>query len=52
MALMMETSSEPKTNDEIVDLEAISALKESAAIELKVTLMIMASCFHMFYVPF
>ncbi|XP_075517133.1 uncharacterized protein LOC142551659 [Primulina tabacum] len=35
MALLMETDSEPKTNDEIFDLEAISALKESAAIELK-----------------
>ncbi|XP_075519350.1 uncharacterized protein LOC142553180 isoform X1 [Primulina tabacum] len=35
MALLMETGSEPKTDGEIIDLEAISALKESAAIELK-----------------
>ncbi|KZV21759.1 tetratricopeptide repeat protein 4 [Dorcoceras hygrometricum] len=35
MALLMEAGSEPQTNDEIIDLEAISALKESAAIELK-----------------
>ncbi|KAL0298124.1 UNVERIFIED_CONTAM: hypothetical protein Scaly_2570100 [Sesamum calycinum] len=35
MALWMEAGSEPKTNEEIVDLEAIAALKESAAIELK-----------------
>ncbi|KAL0415617.1 UNVERIFIED_CONTAM: Tetratricopeptide repeat protein 4 [Sesamum latifolium] len=35
MALWMEAGSEPKTNEEIVDLEAITALKESAAIELK-----------------
>ncbi|KAL6584316.1 hypothetical protein OROMI_003605 [Orobanche minor] len=35
MALWMEAGSEPKTNEEIVDLEAISALKESAAVELK-----------------
>lgn len=36
MALLMEPGSEPVTNDEIIDLEAIAALKESAAIELKV----------------
>ncbi|CAA2939139.1 tetratricopeptide repeat 4 homolog [Olea europaea subsp. europaea] len=35
MALWMEAGSEPKTHDEIADLEAISALKESAAIEFK-----------------
>ncbi|KAK6148030.1 hypothetical protein DH2020_018942 [Rehmannia glutinosa] len=35
MALWMEAGSEPKTNEEIVDLEAISALKESSAIEFK-----------------
>ncbi|PIN26246.1 hypothetical protein CDL12_00990 [Handroanthus impetiginosus] len=35
MALWMEAGSEPKTKEEIFDLEAISALKESAAIELK-----------------
>ncbi|KAL3531176.1 hypothetical protein ACH5RR_010498 [Cinchona calisaya] len=35
MALWMEAGSEPKTESEIVDLEAIAALKESAAIELK-----------------
>ncbi|KAI3455083.1 hypothetical protein Pfo_011746 [Paulownia fortunei] len=35
MALWMEAGSEPRTNEEIVDLEAISALKESAAVELK-----------------
>ncbi|KAL0355043.1 UNVERIFIED_CONTAM: Tetratricopeptide repeat protein 4 [Sesamum radiatum] len=35
MALWMEAGSEPKTNEEIVDLEAIAALKESAALELK-----------------
>ncbi|XP_057964073.1 uncharacterized protein LOC131155152 [Malania oleifera] len=35
MALWMETGSEPKTDSEIADLDAISALKESAALELK-----------------
>lgn len=35
MALLMEAGSEPKTNEEIIDLEAISALKVSTAIELK-----------------
>ncbi|KHG10986.1 ttc4 [Gossypium arboreum] len=35
MALWMETGSEPKTETEIADLEAISALKESTALELK-----------------
>ncbi|XVF21481.1 hypothetical protein REPUB_Repub12eG0094100 [Reevesia pubescens] len=35
MALWMESGSEPKTESEIADLEAISALKESAALELK-----------------
>ncbi|KAL2482628.1 Tetratricopeptide repeat (TPR)-like superfamily protein [Forsythia ovata] len=35
MALWMEAGSEPKTRNEIADLEAISSLKESAAIELK-----------------
>lgn len=36
MALWMDAGSEPKTESEIADLEAIAALKESAAIELKV----------------
>ncbi|XP_057804875.1 uncharacterized protein LOC131020197 [Salvia miltiorrhiza] len=35
MALLMDPGSEPQTNDELIDLEAIAALKESAAIELK-----------------
>ncbi|KAK2986350.1 hypothetical protein RJ640_026614 [Escallonia rubra] len=35
MALWMEAGSEPKTDSEIADLDAISALKQSAAIELK-----------------
>ncbi|XP_027178193.1 tetratricopeptide repeat protein 4 homolog [Coffea eugenioides] len=35
MALWMEAGSEPKTESEVVDLEAISALKQSTAIELK-----------------
>ncbi|KAG8379480.1 hypothetical protein BUALT_Bualt07G0092900 [Buddleja alternifolia] len=35
MALWMEAGSEPKTNEEIIDLQAISAIKHSAAIELK-----------------
>ncbi|KAL3631723.1 hypothetical protein CASFOL_024707 [Castilleja foliolosa] len=35
MALLMEAGSEPQTNEEIFDLQAITALKESAAIELK-----------------
>ncbi|KAJ4728356.1 tetratricopeptide repeat protein 4-like [Melia azedarach] len=35
MALWMDAGSEPKTESEIADLEAIAALKESAAIELK-----------------
>lgn len=32
----METGSEPNTQSEIADLDAITALKESAALELKV----------------
>lgn len=36
MALWMEAGSEPKTDSETADLDAIAALKESAAIELKV----------------
>lgn len=36
MALWMEAGSEPKTDKEILDLQAISALKESSAIEFKV----------------
>lgn len=36
MALWMEAGSEPKTESEIADLDAITALKESAALELKV----------------
>lgn len=35
MALWMEAGSEPKTEKELADLDAISALKESAAFELK-----------------
>ncbi|KAJ7977154.1 tetratricopeptide repeat protein 4-like [Quillaja saponaria] len=35
MALWMETGSEPSTEKERADLDAIAALKESAAIELK-----------------
>ncbi|XP_020539086.1 tetratricopeptide repeat protein 4 homolog isoform X2 [Jatropha curcas] len=35
MALWLETGSDPKSESEIADLEAISAIKESAAIELK-----------------
>ncbi|KAL3625792.1 hypothetical protein CASFOL_030321 [Castilleja foliolosa] len=35
MALLMEAGSEPQTNEETFDLQAISALNESAAIELK-----------------
>ncbi|KAL9267271.1 Tetratricopeptide repeat protein 4-like protein [Drosera capensis] len=35
MALWMEAGSEPKTDEERADLEAISALKEAAAVELK-----------------
>uniref|UniRef100_A0A5B7BD12 Cns1/TTC4 wheel domain-containing protein n=1 Tax=Davidia involucrata TaxID=16924 RepID=A0A5B7BD12_DAVIN len=35
MALWMEKSSEPQTESEIADLDAITALKESAAVELK-----------------
>lgn len=36
MALWMEAGSEPTTETEIADLQAISALKESTALELKV----------------
>ena len=36
MALLMEAGSEPKTESEIADLVAINALKETAALELKV----------------
>ncbi|KAJ9169685.1 hypothetical protein P3X46_017847 [Hevea brasiliensis] len=35
MALWLETGSEPKTESEIADLQAIAAIKESAALELK-----------------
>ncbi|MCE0480500.1 hypothetical protein HAX54_037392 [Datura stramonium] len=35
MALWMEAGSEPKTEKELADLDAISALKESTALELK-----------------
>ncbi|KAK4797442.1 hypothetical protein SAY86_029768 [Trapa natans] len=35
MALWMEAGSEPRTESEIADLDAITALKESAALELK-----------------
>ncbi|XP_038713553.1 tetratricopeptide repeat protein 4 homolog [Tripterygium wilfordii] len=35
MALLMEPGTEPKTESEIADLEAITALKESTALELK-----------------
>lgn len=35
MALWMDSGSEPKTNEEIFDLDAIAALKESTAMELK-----------------
>ncbi|KAK9067516.1 hypothetical protein SSX86_011627 [Deinandra increscens subsp. villosa] len=35
MALLMEKGAEPQTENELADLDAISALKESAAIELK-----------------
>ncbi|CAI9107528.1 OLC1v1006901C1 [Oldenlandia corymbosa var. corymbosa] len=35
MALWMEPGSEPKTESELIDIEGINALKESAAIELK-----------------
>ncbi|GAV84181.1 TPR_11 domain-containing protein [Cephalotus follicularis] len=35
MALWMESGSEPKTESEIADLQAITALKHSAAVELK-----------------
>ncbi|KAL3328395.1 hypothetical protein AABB24_035838 [Solanum stoloniferum] len=35
MALWMEAGSEPKTEKELADLDAISALKESTAFELK-----------------
>lgn len=37
MALWMEAGSEPTTESEKADLQAIAALKESAALELKVT---------------
>lgn len=36
MALWMEKGSEPLTESEKADLEAIAALKESAAVEFKV----------------
>ncbi|XP_076901895.1 uncharacterized protein LOC143556473 [Bidens hawaiensis] len=35
MALLMEKGAEPQTESELADLDVISALKESAAIELK-----------------
>ncbi|CAN1341960.1 Tetratricopeptide repeat protein 4 homolog [Linum perenne] len=35
MALLMEKGSEPTTESEIIDLDAIAALKQSSAIELK-----------------
>lgn len=45
MALWLEAGSEPETQMEADDLAAINAIKESAAIELKVLLYI-----HIFYV--
>jgi hypothetical protein len=36
MALLMEKGSEPLTENEKADLEAIAAIKESSALELKV----------------
>lgn len=53
MALWMEAGSEPKTDSEVADLEAISALKESAAIELKVALLLASLCrtYNYFRIP-
>lgn len=44
MALWMEAGSEPKTEKELADLDAISALKESTAFELKVFIFILLYC--------
>lgn len=41
----MDSGAEPQSNDEIFDLEAIAAFKESSAVELKV---LHRSIFHFF----
>jgi len=46
MALWMEKGSEPLTENEKADLEAIAAIKESSALELKVIITLTYSlCF-------
>lgn len=50
MALWMDSGSEPKTNEEIFDLDAIAALKESTAMELKVPIPISVFYLHYIYV--
>lgn len=47
MALWMETGSEPMTESEKADLDAIAALKESAAFELKVLSLSLSLCFYL-----
>lgn len=44
MALWMEKGSEPLTESEKADLEAIAALKESAAFEFKVYILMFWEC--------
>ena len=44
MALWMETGSEPTTQSEKDDLEDIEALKQSTALELKVSLSLFYVC--------
>lgn len=50
MALWMDSGSEPKTNEEIFDLDAIAALKQSTAIELKVPIPISDFYLHYNYI--
>lgn len=44
MSLWMEKGSQPQTDSEIADLDAITALKQSSAIELKVRTWLSRRC--------
>lgn len=44
MALLMDAGSEPLTESEKADLDAIAAIKESTAIELKVVFLFLSLC--------
>jgi hypothetical protein len=46
----METGSDPTTESEKADLEAIAAIKQSAALELKVSLSLSLSLYIYIYI--